>query len=72
MIQGKQKIHWHSSHLLMWSLGILLSAFTGQPEATSLPQNKSQNKKTTAIYIESPITVDGELDESEWLSLIHI
>ncbi|MEE2822831.1 MAG: DUF5916 domain-containing protein [Acidobacteriota bacterium] len=66
MIQGKQKIHWHSSHLLMWSLGILLSAFTGQPEATSLSQNKSQNKKTTAIYIESPITVDGELDESEW------
>ncbi|MEE2822832.1 MAG: DUF5916 domain-containing protein [Acidobacteriota bacterium] len=63
MIKRMGKIN---AHILIGVFGIISHTFTGQLEAISPPQSTSQNKKTTAIRIESPITIDGELNESEW------
>ncbi|MEE8349504.1 MAG: DUF5916 domain-containing protein [Acidobacteriota bacterium] len=50
----------------MTFLVILLYALTGQSEAAPSPQSASQDRTVRAVRIESPITIDGELDELEW------
>ena len=44
----------------------LLVAATGLPEAARLPQNALQERTVRAVRIDSPIKIDGELDEFEW------
>ena len=65
-IRKMQKINWAGSNPWSWVLGILLCALTGLPEATPLPQSASRDRTVTAVRIESPIEIDGELDEPEW------
>ena len=63
-IRKMQIINRTSSKAWIPYLGILLFALTGLGEA--LPQSAAQDRRVTAVQIESPITIDGELDEPEW------
>jgi hypothetical protein len=60
------KIHWTGSSPLWVFWGIFLAAFAGLPKAAPLPQGALQKRTVTAVRIESPIEIDGELDESAW------
>jgi hypothetical protein len=43
-----------------------LYGFSAQPEAAPPPQSTAPDRKVTAIRAESPIVIDGELDEPDW------
>ena len=59
-----KNISWKHS-LKILSL-ILLYGITAQLEATPTPQSTVPARKVIAIRVESPIVIDGELDEPEW------
>jgi hypothetical protein len=59
-----KNISWKRS-LKILSL-ILLYGITAQLEAAPTPQNTVPARKVTAVRVESPIVIDGELDEPEW------
>ena len=61
-----QIINRTGSRPLVVFLGILLSWLTGLPQAAPLPQSAAQDRRVTAVEIESPIEIDGELDEPQW------